>query len=672
MPLVLLSALVPVPLFYLIYFRHFSDYYRRNGLTPQYSKQAESLLFGILLALLVYLLAPALDRSMPWDGRFAESFLKAALVEKAGALLFIGLVLRRYPSFSILEGVIAGVFVGTGFALVENLLYVLKFGEHLLVARTLFSTPLHITTCGLIGYFLGQRAYYAQAPYRAWSLAKALAAPFVLHGAFDALLMTGGNVTYAVGPMIFAMVALLELTLATAKLVPALDEFRRRRWDFEEWRIIFRQPRYERWIRRSMGTPGAEIIPFFKGRYGIFKTVGIALLACAALAGAALGPEIARLAGMRLNPDETLLLMSMFPASAAATLIIVGAVNPSFLKNSLIRIPIIFDAVLLGGGVEETVVTFDITPTHCFLRTADRLGSDAPLRVLFECRNIRSPELSAHVTWENHREKGLPSGTIVRFARPPRTFYAFLARYILFRVTRGIAFNLRLPGFQLIRRLFMRPSTVMQREVACRAGAVLFREGDAGNSFYFIRKGRVELYRTLGTGERVLIDSIEAGQVFNELAILGDRSRTVSAVCPEDSVLAAADMESLEALIRNSPDFALALIRKLALRIDHSQKALIENLEGVKEAREADVRSRRAALVLLLQGLGFLPRDGVITVPLDPGLQPAADETARYLEGSLLRGGAVPFQGTRDLEDALCRVDVRFTAKGGGRPRGSG
>jgi CRP-like cAMP-binding protein/RsiW-degrading membrane proteinase PrsW (M82 family) len=671
MPLVLLGALAPVPLFYLIYFRHFSDYYRRNGLTPQYLKQAESLLFGILLALLVYILAPVLDRSMPWDGRLAESFLKAALVEKAGALLFIGLILRRYPSFSILEGVIAGVLVGTGFALVENLLYVLKFGEHLLVARTLFSTPLHITTCGLIGYFLGQYSYYAQAPYRAWSLVKALAAPFVLHGAFDALLMTGGNAAYAVGPMIFAMVALLEVTLATAKLVPALDEFRRRRWDFEEWRIILRQPRYERWIRRSMGTPGAEIIPLLKGRYGIFKTVGIVLLACAALAGAALGAEIARLAGLRLNPDETLLLMSVFPASAAATLIIVGAVNPSFLKNSLIRIPIIFDAVLLGGGVEETVVTFDITPTHCFLRTADRLGSDAPLRVLFECRDIRSPEINAEVTWENHREKGLPSGTIVRFARPPRAFYAFLARYILFRVTRGIAFNLRLPGFQLIRRLFMRPSTVMQREVACRAGAVLFREGDAGNSFYFIRKGRVELYRTLGTGERVLVDSVEAGQVFNEMAILGDRSRTVSAVCTEDSVLAAADMESLEALIRNSPDFAVALIRKLALRIDHSQKALIENLEGVKEAREADVRSRRAALVLLLQGLGFLPRDGVITVPLDPGPQPAADEMLTYLENSLLHGDTAPSPGMKELEDALRRVDVRFTTKGGGRPRES-
>jgi protease PrsW len=678
-----IGSIAPVSFFYLIYYRHFRMYYRRSGIKPNYHKLAESFLSGIVLALLVYLAGPMLDRFVPWDTVPANSFIKAALVEKTGALFFIWFIHRKYPGFSIFEGIVAGVFVGTGFALVENSLYALKFGEQVLIARTLFSTPLHITTCGIIGHYLARRTYFSQPVYRISNLIKALVLPVALHGLFDYLLMSGGDALKGVGPLLFSMVILLEFRLAGSKLVPAYETLRAGRRDFQEWLMVLRQPRYERWIQRSMGAPGTEPIPLFRDNYGTVKIMLIALFTLAAAAGTLAGESITRAVGITLTADERFLLMIVFPVSAGLTLLAVGALNPSFLKNSVIRIPIIFDSVLVETEIQETVVTFDICPTHCFLRTSEPLGADSVFFLRFEGRDFSSPGIRVSVAWENHSPGDLPRGTIVRFDWAPRSFMIFLIRYGLFRYARGIAFNLRLPGSELIRRLFMRPATVMQKEIVLRAGAVLFREGEEGNSFYFIKRGRIELFKTLGSGERIIVDTLDSGHIFNEMAMLGTSARTVSAVCTEDAVLAVGDLGSLSALIGNSPDFALALIQKLTERVDNSQKALIENIEHLRGLYDRSVASHHASVVLLLAGLGLAPVKGVITAPVDPesaGVLAGANRVAvmDYLRAAIEEAAPVHTGAdtrseahARELERAFSEITVRLSIPGI-TPPGSG
>ncbi len=679
----LIGSIAPVPLFYLIYYRHFRSYYRRKALRLNYYKLAESLLSGIVLALVVYLAGPLLDSVIPWDNALVNSFMKAALVEKAGALVFIWFILKKYRGFSIFEGIVAGVFVGTGFALVENLMYVVRFGEQVIIARTLFSTPLHITTCGIIGLYLGRRAYFSQGIYRFSNLAKALLVSAGLHGLFDFLLLSGGGALKGVGPLLFLMVIILEFKLAGSKLVPAWKDFVEERSDFQEWLMLLRQPRYERWIQRSMGSPGSEPIPLFRDNYGPVKIMLIILCTLVAFAGLLAGEPLARAAGLALTADERFLLLVVFPISAGLTLLAVGALNPAFLKHSVIRIPIIFDSVLPDSDFQETVVTFDITPTHCFLRTSESLGAGASFRLRFEGRDFASPDLRVTVTWENHEPGELPRGTIVRFERPPRAFMLFLLRYGIFRYSRGIAFNLRLPGSELIRRLFMRPATVMQREILLGKGALLFREGEEGNSFYYVKKGEVELFKTLTSGERVVVDTMSEGRIFNEMAMMGKSARTVSAVCTRDAVLAVGDLDSMSALIANNPEFALALIQRLTDRVDNSQMALMENIETLRGLYEHSVTAYRAALVLLLAGLGYAPVGGAVTVPLDPGkLEKLPSVEAAYAINYLravleepdaprVAGQDYPGTRAREMEETLSGITVLIVAAAPG-PRASG
>ena len=58
-------------------------------------------------------------------------------------------------------------------------------------------------------------------------------------------------------------------------------------------------------------------------------------------------------------------------------------------------------------------------------------------------------------------------------------------------------------------------------------GETIIRQGDLGESFYFVLEGAVEVFVRRGPGE-VLIDRHGPGGYFGELALLGDRRRTAT------------------------------------------------------------------------------------------------------------------------------------------------
>ncbi len=147
-----ITALLPVPLIYLIYFRHFFRHYRQESITPEYSRHLESLLCGIALALLIILLAPFINSMLPVRSILTDAFVKAALVEKLGAVITLYLIIGTGSPMRPLDCVICGVLVGVGFSMVENVFYAASYGPRSFFAHPLF-VPLHLTTCALMATF---------------------------------------------------------------------------------------------------------------------------------------------------------------------------------------------------------------------------------------------------------------------------------------------------------------------------------------------------------------------------------------------------------------------------------------------------------------------------------------------------------------------------------------
>lgn len=591
-------ALLPVPVFYAIYYRYFM-------FRPEYLKHLEAFLSGIAFAFALILTSPLLFSLIPFTDPLAVGFLKAALPEKIGACLILLLIHRYYPNFSVMESIISAAALGIGFSAVENLFYSFTFGYNVIILRILFSVPMHLTTCGILGYYLGQRTMSETPLFRIIFVVKGLALSMLLHGIFDSILLTGGYVSYAAPPILIMMVVILEIMMAKAQTIPPINIVSAMKLRFEDWLSMERQPRFERWILQSMGTRQTDTVHFFLWRPGFIRFFIVIFMLGLGMYCLANREEIVTRLDISLRTVDQIILFGNFPVSISLIIIVVGAVNPVFFTNSIIRIPVISDLVVIDeSGFEETMVTYDITSANCFVRTSDPFGLGTTQRFAFEFSNITSQEMTGEVVWENHTNPRIAAGSIIRLSGTHTfAFYKFIFRYHLFRLWKGIIFNLKLPGFEATRKLFMRPITTMQRDRIFEPGSVIFNEHDRGSEFYLLKRGKIVFYKTTDKGDKIIMDTIEDQQIFGEMAVMGNVTRATTAVCETECVVAVADRENLTALIRSNTDFALSLIETLAQRVQTSERILLDTIKMLeKQVKNKD----RLYLAACLTGLILL------------------------------------------------------------------
>lgn len=96
----------------------------------------------------------------------------------------------------------------------------------------------------------------------------------------------------------------------------------------------------------------------------------------------------------------------------------------------------------------------------------------------------------------------------------------------------------RYPGTEELKddlRRFMRGGAEFPQTTFAR-GAVIMREGEAGNAAYIIVSGRCEVRKHLNGVEQVL-KSLGAGEVFGEMAVLSEGPRTATVVAVEDTTV---------------------------------------------------------------------------------------------------------------------------------------
>ncbi len=105
------------------------------------------------------------------------------------------------------------------------------------------------------------------------------------------------------------------------------------------------------------------------------------------------------------------------------------------------------------------------------------------------------------------------------------------------------------------------------------AGAVLFREGEAGENMYVVQSGLVQIHRRMAEADRPLA-TLGRGEFVGEMAILNGKPRTATARALEDVrclVIAAA---TLEHMIAHNAGIVLRLLKKLAYRLDSADELI--------------------------------------------------------------------------------------------------
>jgi CRP-like cAMP-binding protein len=93
-------------------------------------------------------------------------------------------------------------------------------------------------------------------------------------------------------------------------------------------------------------------------------------------------------------------------------------------------------------------------------------------------------------------------------------------------------------------------------------GRVVFIRGDAGDRAYIVESGLIDIRE----GGRV-IETMEPGEIFGEMALIDGEPRSASAVAVGPTRLIALDRATFHRLVRDNPDFALDVMRLMSRRL---------------------------------------------------------------------------------------------------------
>ncbi len=93
-------------------------------------------------------------------------------------------------------------------------------------------------------------------------------------------------------------------------------------------------------------------------------------------------------------------------------------------------------------------------------------------------------------------------------------------------------------------------------------GQVVFKEGDTADVMYALQSGTVEI---IYMGK--LLDTLEAGSIFGEMALIEPTPRIATAIAKTETRLVAIDKKRFLFLIQQTPFFALQLMAIMADRL---------------------------------------------------------------------------------------------------------
>jgi CRP-like cAMP-binding protein len=101
-----------------------------------------------------------------------------------------------------------------------------------------------------------------------------------------------------------------------------------------------------------------------------------------------------------------------------------------------------------------------------------------------------------------------------------------------------------------------------QNAAVFAAGQAVFRDGEPGDHMYAVLSGAVEI---IIRGK--VVETVETGGVFGEMALVDDRVRAASAIVKTEAKLVEIDKKRFMFLVQQNPFFALQIMTVMSQRL---------------------------------------------------------------------------------------------------------
>ena len=99
---------------------------------------------------------------------------------------------------------------------------------------------------------------------------------------------------------------------------------------------------------------------------------------------------------------------------------------------------------------------------------------------------------------------------------------------------------------------------ILQRQT-CKAGDIIFKDGEEGNLAYVLQQGEVEIVKVID-GEEVVLATIGEGSIFGEMALIDSSPRMASARASKGSTIIVVTRSMFEAKMSKTDPFIRGLL----------------------------------------------------------------------------------------------------------------
>ena len=121
--------------------------------------------------------------------------------------------------------------------------------------------------------------------------------------------------------------------------------------------------------------------------------------------------------------------------------------------------------------------------------------------------------------------------------------------------------------------------------ISVAGGKYIFRKGEAAKVMYLIIEGEVDLLL-----DDVLVETAREGTFIGEMALIDDEARSASARARSDCRVFPIDEARFQSLVKETPFFALQLMKTLAHRL-RKMDARIGATPKAKNAKKAKAKT---------------------------------------------------------------------------------
>ena len=123
---------------------------------------------------------------------------------------------------------------------------------------------------------------------------------------------------------------------------------------------------------------------------------------------------------------------------------------------------------------------------------------------------------------------------------------------------------------------------------AFASGETIFKKGESAHVMYIVIEGDIDLM--VG---RVVVETAHAGSFIGEMALIDDAPRSASARANGDCRVYPIDEARFNTLVKETPSFALDVMKSLALRLRRTNEKMTSR-HAAPPRRRADMPAKSA------------------------------------------------------------------------------